>query len=87
MGGKHDGETVYEGFRVDLGALQEALFPLYDEIEEWALDNAIGQGDDLPRPSITISGKLKGGSDEILTIHICSSPPGDAEPAERHLAP
>lgn len=86
LGGKDDGETVYQGFRVDLKALQEALFPLYDEVQEWELDNAIGQADDLPRPSITISGKLKGGGDDILTIHVCSHPPADAEPAEKHRA-
>ena len=81
LGGKHDGETVYQGFRVDLRALQEALFPLYDEVQEWQLDNAIGQADDLPRPSITISGTLKGG-DDTLTIHVCTCPPADADPAE-----
>jgi hypothetical protein len=43
VGGKHDGETVYQGFRVDLRAIQEALFPLYEEVQEWELDNAIGQ--------------------------------------------
>ena len=86
LGGKHDGETVYQGFRVDLKALQDALFPLYDEVEQWELDNAIGQGDGLPRPAITISGKLKA-SDDILTIHICTSPPEDAEPAEKHPVP
>ena len=87
VGGKHDGETVYQGFRVDLKALQDALFPLYDEVEQCELDNAIGQADDLPRPSITISGKLKDGSDDTLTIHICTSPPEDAEPAEKHPVP
>ena len=81
VGGKDDGETVYQGFRVDLKVLQEALFPLYEEVEDWELDNAIGQGDDLPRPAITISGKLKGSKDDILTVHICSCPPADAEPA------
>jgi hypothetical protein len=84
VGGKHDGETVYQGFRVDLRALQQALFSLYEEVQEWELDNAIGQADDLPRPSITISGKLKGGGDDTLTIHICPFPPEDAEPAEKH---
>jgi len=83
LGGKDDGEVVYEGFRVDLKALQEAVFPLFDEIEAWELDNAIGQADDLPRPSITISGRLKGG-DDTLTIHICTFPPADAEPVEKH---
>ena len=83
LGGKDDGEVVYEGFRVDLKALQEALFPLFDEIEEWELDNAIGQLDDLPRPAITISGRLKGG-DDTLTIHICTCPPADAEPVAKH---
>jgi hypothetical protein len=38
VGGKHDGETVYQGFRVDLRAIQEALFPLYEEVQEWELD-------------------------------------------------
>jgi hypothetical protein len=84
LGGKDDGETVYEGFRVDLKELQKALFPLYDEIQEWELDNAIGQMDDLPRPSITISGTLKGGGDDTLTVHICSYPPAEAEPVEKH---
>jgi len=83
LGGKEDGETVYQGFRVDLKALQEALFPLYDEVQEWELDNAIGQADELSRPSITISGRLKGG-DDTLTVHICTFPPEDAEPAEKH---
>lgn len=83
LGGKDDGETVYQGFRVDLKGLQEALFPLFDEVQEWELDNAIGQVDDLPRPAITISGKLKG-SDETLTIHVCTCPPKDAEPVEKH---
>ena len=83
LGGRHDGEVVYQGFRVDLSALQEILFPLYDEVEDWELDNAIGQGDDLPRPSIMISGRLKG-NDDTLTIHICTQPPPDAEPAEKH---
>jgi hypothetical protein len=83
VGGKDDGETVYQGFRVDLKALQEALVPLYDEVEEWELDNTIGQAVDLPRPSITISAKLKGG-DDTLTIHVCSYPPADAEPTEKH---
>ena len=86
LGGKHDGETVYQGFRVDLKALQEALFPLYDEVEAWDLDNAIGYMDELPRPAITISGRLKG-SDDMLTIHICTFPPADAEPAEKHPVP
>ena len=86
LGGKHDGETVYQGFRVDLKALHDALVPLYDEVQEWELDNAIGQADDLPRPSITISGKLRGRGDDTLTIHICSFPPEDAEPAEKHPA-
>ena len=86
LGGKEDGETVYQGFRVDLKALQEALFPLYDEVQEWELDNAIGQADDLPRPAIMISGKLKGTKDDILTVHICTYPPEDAEPAEKHSA-
>ena len=84
LGGKDDGEMVYQGFRVDLKELQESLFPLYDEVQEWELDNAIGQADDLPRPSITISGRLKGGGDDTLTIHICPFPPEDAEPAEKH---
>ena len=84
LGGKEDGETVYQGFRVDLKELHEALFPLFDEVQEWELDNAIGQADDLPRPVITISGKLKGGGDDTLTIHICTYPPQDAEPAEKH---
>lgn len=86
VGGKHDGETVYQGFRVDLKALQDALFPLYEEVYEWDFDNAIGHADDLPRPSITISGKLKGAGDDTLTIHICPFPPEDAEPAEKHPA-
>ena len=34
---------------------QEAQFPLFDEIEEWELDNAIGRADGLPRPAITIA--------------------------------
>jgi len=84
LGGKDDGETVYQGFRVDLKELQDALFPLYDEVQEWELDNAIGQADDLPRPAIMISGKLKGDGDDILTIHICSCPPADADPVEKH---
>ena len=84
LGGKDDGEMVYQGFRVDLKELQEALFPLYDEVQEWELDNAIEQADDLPRPSITISGKLKGARDDVLTIHICPFPPPDAEPTEKH---
>jgi hypothetical protein len=84
VGGKEDGETVYQGFRVDLNALREAVFPLYAEVQEWELDNAIGQGDDLPRPAITISGRLKGKGDNTLTIHICSCPPAEAEPAEKH---
>jgi len=84
VGGKDDGETVYHGFRVDLKALQEALFPLFDEIEEWEFDNAIGQADDLPRPAITISGTLKGNGGNALTIHICPYPPEDAEVAEKH---
>jgi len=83
VGGRHDGETVYQGFRVDLRAFQDALFPLYDEIQEWEWDNAIGQADDLPRPAITISGKLKGGGDDTLTVHICPYPPEDAEIAEK----
>ena len=87
LGGKHDGEMVYQGFRVDLKALQEALFPLYDEVQEWELDNAIGQADDLPRPSLMISGRLKDEGDDTLTIHVCSSPPEDAEPAEKHPVP
>ena len=87
LGGKHDGETVYQGFRVDLKALQEAMFPLCGEVQEWELDNAIGQADDLPRPSITISGRLKDEGDDTLTVHICSSPPEDAESAEKHPAP
>ena len=83
LGGKDDGETVYEGFRVDLKALQAQLFSLFDEIPDWELDNAIGQVDDLPRPSITISGTLKGG-EGTLTVHICPIPPEDAEPVEKH---
>ena len=84
VGGKNDGETVYQGFRVDLKALQEALFSLYEEVEDWELDNAIGQMDDLPRPAISISGKLKGSKDDILTVHICPCPPEDAEVTEKH---
>ena len=70
-------------FRVDLKALQAELFPLFDGVPDCELDNAIGQVDDLPRPSITISGTLKSG-EGTLTIHICSSPPEDAEPIEKH---
>ena len=84
VGGKNDGETVYQGFRVDLKALQEALFPLFDQIEEWEFDNVIGQADDLPRPAITISGTLKGDGGNALTIHICPYPPEDAEVAEKY---
>ncbi len=84
VGGKDDGETVYQGFRVDLKELQEALFSLYDEVEGWELDNAIGQMDDLPRPAISISGRLKGSKDDILTVHICPYPPEDAEATEKH---
>lgn len=83
LGGKDDGETVYQGFRVNLKALQEAVFPLYDEVQEWELDNALGHRDDLPRPAITISGKFKG-SDDTLTVHICTCPPEGAQPAEKH---
>ena len=59
------------------------MFPFFDEVEDWELDNAIGQADDLPRPAISISGKLKGGKDDILMIHICSCPPADAEPTRK----
>ena len=62
LGGKHDGETVYQGFRVDLKALQEALFPLYDEVEAWDLDNAIGYMDDpaCRAPAIAAARALRG---------------------------
>jgi len=84
LGGKHDGETVYHGFRVDLAALHEAVSEIYDEIDEWEFDNAVFIMDDIPRPCIMISGKLKGGKDDTLIIRICPEPPEDAEVMEKH---
>ncbi|HAU37498.1 MAG TPA: hypothetical protein DCX07_07235 [Phycisphaerales bacterium] len=85
LGGKHDGETVYHGFRVDLEALHEAVSEIYDEIEEWEFDNAVNIMDDLPRPCISIAGKLKGTAEDILIIRICPEPPEDAQPMEKHV--
>ncbi|MCG3181426.1 MAG: hypothetical protein BIFFINMI_03819 [Phycisphaerae bacterium] len=84
LGGKHDGATAYQGFRINLKALYLAVSKICEEITLWEFDNGSNPMDDLPRPCITIAGIFKGTDGDILMIRICPFPPEEAEVKEKH---